>query len=85
MPVGYTNAPAGQAPLVTPGAGTLTIGFSSTNSGTIAGTLTQNIVANGNLLATSSALVEPMGTNLITSYTGAMPTTPYSIVLSVNP
>lgn len=85
-PNGYTNAPAGQTPAVTPGAGNLTIAFASTNTGSVAGNLNQQIItSDGTVLAQSSAQVAPMGTNLTTTWTGTMPNSQMTITINVTP
>ena len=80
-----SNAPVGQAPLVTPGSNNLYISFNAVNNGNITGNLTLTIKdAAGNTLSNTVVSTAPGG-NAGAQVTVNMPTTPYSITLSVTP
>jgi hypothetical protein len=82
---GGSNAPPGQTPQITPGAGNLYIAFNSVNNGNVTGTLVLSIQDNSGILATNPVLNVPPGGNAGIEFTGNMPSNTYAITLAVTP
>ena len=79
------NAPVGQTPLITPGSQNLSIAFNAVNNGSVAGNLTLTIKDGaGNVLFNNVIYTQP-GASAGVQVTVNMPSTPYSITVSVTP
>jgi hypothetical protein len=80
-----SNAPVGQTPLITPGSANLYIAFNAVNNGNVSGNLTLTIKDSaGNVLVSNVVNTAPGG-NASEVVTVNMPSTPYSITVSVTP
>lgn len=80
---GGNNAPVGEAPRVTPGAGYLYVAFNVVNQGD-AGNIVLTISDSSSMLNSSTVPV-PAGGNGGVEWTGLMPATAYNITLTATP
>lgn len=76
------NAPVGQTPMITPGAGNLYIAFYAVNNYTYSVNMSLYIYdANYNVIAQQVNIYTHAGANAGIEYTGTMPTGTYTIIL----
>lgn len=82
---GGTNAPVGQTPMVTPGTNNLYVSFSAVNNGSVTGNMTLNLKDPNGTVLKSVVNNTPAAGYAGLEATITMPTSPYSLTLTVTP
>ena len=81
-----SNAPVGQAPIITPGPNNLYVAFYATNNYHSAVNITLIVYdGNFNILAEQIQIYTAAGAGASIQYTGTMPTGPYTVILYSEP